>query len=257
MKEEIKNNRTFMHCPSFADSMFESDQKNGVTPPAFDSTITGDFIELSAFEMTYENITLPSYIDLLDERRSRRVYSDEAITQEQLAFMLWSAGGIQRLSGPSTLRPVASGGARHPFDYYFAVTNVEGLEPGFYHYVPTKNIGEKKVTIERLGPLFDDYENNMNDLVVGQKWVTNAPVVLFVSCVPYRAEWRYSDASHRVMLIDLGHIGQNLMLSATAMGLGSCCIAAYDQKKCDDTFSFNGVDEYTVYVLPFGNLKEN
>jgi len=252
MNEKIKNNRMFMQCPSFADSMFESDQKSGVAHPTYDYYITSEFIELPTFDAA---ITDSSYMNLLDKRRSERVYTDEPVTQEQLAFMLWSVGGIQRASGASTLRPVASGGARHPFEYYFAVTNVDGLEPGFYHYVPTKNIGEKKVTIERLGPLFDDYENNMNDLVVGQKWVTKAPVVLFVSCIPYRAEWRYSDAAQRVMLIDLGHIGQNLMLSATAMGLGSCCIAAYDQKKCDETFSLDGVDEYTVYVLPFGNLK--
>ena len=156
----------------------------------------------------------------------------------------------------STFRPVPSGGARHPFELYMTIKNVEGLEPGFYHYVPTKHIGQKKVTIERLGPLFDDYETNMSDLLVGQKWATKAPVILFLSCLPYRAEWRYNDAAHRVMLIDLGHVGQNLMLSATALGLGSCCLAAYHQKLCDETFGFNGIDEYTVYVLPVGKAKK-
>lgn len=252
---DIKKNRAFMHCPSFKGSMAKSDQQNGVEHPSYDYYKTEKFIELPSFEKA---VTCPSYLDLLDLRRSERVYTDEAMTQEQLAFMLWSVGGIQttRGEGVSTFRPVPSGGARHPFEYYIAVKNVVGLEPGFYHYVPTKNIGEKKVTIEHLGPLFDDYDTSMNDLVVGQKWVTKAPVVLFVSCIPYRAEWRYRDAAHRVMLIDLGHVGQNLMLSATALGLGSCCLAAFDQKRCDDVFSFNGVDEYTVYALPVGNLKE-
>lgn len=253
---EIRENRRFMHCPSFKKSMTKSDQQNGVQHPSYENYKTEAFIELPTFD---DAVTCPSYLDLLDQRRSERVYTGRAMTQEQLAFMLWSAQGIQTIRGKggvSTFRPVPSGGARHPFELYIAVKHVEGLEPGFYHYVPTKHIGDKKVTIERLGPLFDDYETNMNNLLVGQKWATKAPVILFLSCIPYRAEWRYSNASHRVMLIDLGHVGQNMMLSATALGLGSCCLAAYHQELCDEAFSFNGVDEYTVYVLPVGEVKK-
>ena len=253
---EITQNRMFMQCPSFEGSMEKSDQQKGVDHPSYENHKTGKFICLPSFDDT---IAYPSYLDLLDQRRSARVYTEEMMTQAQLALMLWSSQGIQsmrRKGNVATFRPVPSGGARHPFELYIAVRHVEGLEPGFYHYVPTEDIGEKKVTIEYLGPLFDDYETKMNDLLVGQKWATKAPVILFISCMPYRAEWRYNDAAHRVMLIDLGHVGQNLMLSATALGLGSCCLAAYDQKLCDEVFSFNGIDEYTVYVLTLGHLKK-
>ena len=252
---KIKANRAFMYCPSFKGSMAKSDQQNGVAHPSYDYYKTSEFIELPSFEGT---ALCSSYLDLLDLRRSERVFEDVAMTQEQLAFMLWSSQGIQSTRGEgivSTFRPVPSGGARHPFELYIVVKDVEGLEPGLYHYVPAKNIGEKKVTIERLSPLFDDYETNMNEMLVGQKWAVKAPVILFLSCIPYRAEWRYNDAAHRVMLIDLGHVGQNMMLSATALGLGSCCLAAYDQKLCDQVFSFDGIDEYTVYVLPVGTAK--
>jgi len=254
---EIKKGRLFMQCPSFKESMEESDQQKGVKHPSYDVNITGDFIDLPAFD---DGVTCPSYLDLLDTRRSVRAYTDDPVTQEQLAFMLWSAQGIQATRGEggvATFRPVASGGARHPFELYIVVKNVEGLEPGLYHYVPAKHIGEKKVTIERLGPLFDDYETKMNDMLVGQKWGVKSPVILFLSCIPYRAEWRYHNISHRVVLIDLGHVGQNLMLSATSLGLGSCCLAAYDQKLCDEAFSFNGIDEYTVYVLTLGTPKSS
>jgi len=252
---KIKDNRKFMQCPSFEESMKKSDQQNGVPHPTYEREITGEFIELPTFD---DAVTCPSYLDLLDQRRSARVYSDTAMTLEQLAFLLWSAQGIQHhrgKNGMATFRPVPSGGARHPFELYVAVKNVEGLEPGLYCYAPTQHVGEKKVTVERLAPLFDDYETKINDLLVGQKWAAKAPIILFVSCNPYRAEWRYNDVAHRVMLIDLGHVGQNLMLSATALGLGGCCIAAYDQKLCDEVFSFNGIDEYTVYVLAIGKTK--
>jgi nitroreductase len=56
------------------------------------------------------------------------------------------------------------------------------------------------------------------------------------------------------MLIDLGHLGQNVMLSAVDMGLGSCCIAAYDQRLCDAFLEIDGVDEYTVYMITVGSI---
>jgi len=252
----IEEKRNFMKCPTFGKSMDESDQAKGVIHPSYEREFTGEFVELPTFE---EAVVTSSYQDLLDERRSERVFTNQAMTREQLAFLLWSAGGIQCHRGKgniATFRPVPSGGARHPFEFFMAVKNVEGLEPGLYRYDPTKHIGEKKVTIERLAPLFDDYESKMSAMLAGQKWATKAPIVVFVSCIPYRAEWRYNDAAQRVMLIDLGHVGQNLMLSATAMGLGSCCIAAFNQELCDEVFSFDGVDEYTVYALPVGTPKK-
>jgi nitroreductase len=58
--------------------------------------------------------------------------------------------------------------------------------------------------------------------------------------------------AHRVMLIDLGHLGQNVMLSAAGLGLGSCCMAAYDQTLCDETLGLDGLTEYTVYAISVG-----
>lgn len=253
---KIKNNREFMKSPSFGKTMKESDQQNGIEPPRYEREITGKFIELPTFD---DHVVYHSYLELLDQRRSVRIYEkDIAITKQQLAFLLWSAGGIQEYRGKNnmtTFRPVPSAGARHPFELYITVKNVEGLESGLYRYAPTKNAKEKKVTIEYLAPLFTDYETRINEALGGQKWAVQAPIIIFVSCLPYRSEWRYSEASHRVMLIDLGHVGQNFMLSATALGLGSCCIASFNQELCDEIFSFDGNDEYTVYVLPVGNPK--
>lgn len=250
----INQNRMRMQCPPFKFETISADEQKGLLPPSYQIERTKAFITLPPFANL---ISGQSYMELLDNRRSERVYTQTSIAAEQLAFLLWSASGIQYYRGRTknfTFRPVPSAGARHPFEIYAAIRKVDGLEPGLYHYTPTKHVGEKRVTIEYLGP-FDNYEARMTEMLMGQKWATKASVVLFVSCIPYRAEWRYSEGAYRMMLIDLGHIGQNLMLSATALGLGSCPLAAYDQKLCDETFSFNGIDEYTVYAVSVGNLK--
>jgi len=251
MNEQIRQNRRSMHCPHFKESMRESDQSKGIPHPPHSHPVRGELIELPAFDALANNA---AYTDLLDTRRSVRAFTDKAITGAELAFLLWSAQGIQSYRGANqvaTLRPVPSGGARHPFELYVAVQNVEGLNPGLYRYVPLAHMGEKRAAVEYLGG-FEDYETRIPALLAGQTWAGTAPLVLFFSAVPYRAEWRYQEASHRVMLIDLGHVGQNVMLSAEALGLGSCCCAAYDQALCDAALGFDGEQEYTVYAVPVG-----
>ena len=248
----IIENRKFMHCPSFKEKMAESDQTRGIKAPPFSKPIVGELTVLPSFEGI---VGVDSYVKLLDIRRSIRKYTDKPMTGAELAFMLWSVGGIQELRGEvATLRPSPSGGARHPFETYIAVKNVEDLEPGLYHYVPTENIGEKKCTIQRLGGKIG--EDRISAMLADQTWAAKAPIVLFYSCIPYKAEWRYVDMAHRVALIDLGHAGQNAMLSAAALGLGSCCMAAYNQKLCDETLGFDGLDEYTVYAIAVGTPEE-
>ncbi|MCL2592316.1 MAG: SagB/ThcOx family dehydrogenase, partial [Defluviitaleaceae bacterium] len=235
---KIEQNRKFMHCPNFSEPMGESDQAKGIEVPPHSKAITGEVTILPSFENV---VTIKSYEELLDIRRSERAYADKPMTMEQLAFLLWSTQGMQEYRGQNkqaVLRPVPSGGCRHPFELYVAVRSVEGLKPGFYRYAPLENVGEKTVAIEFIGTFEEDYTEQMKNLLAGQTWGAHASVVLIFSCVPYRAEWRYNNAAHRVVLIDLGHAGQNAMLSAAALGLGSCCIAAYNQDLFDKTLGF-------------------
>ncbi|MCL2376028.1 MAG: SagB/ThcOx family dehydrogenase [Defluviitaleaceae bacterium] len=252
----IEFNRNFMKCPSFKEEMAKSDQAQGIDPPPVNkAAMGGTRITLPAFDGIVKN---DSYTNLLDVRRSVRVYDDATpMTAAQLAYMLSTAFSIQEFRGVgnyATLRPAPSGGARHPFEVYVCVQNVEGVEPGLYHYLPAENVGEKTVTIERLGDIAD-YKPTITEMVVGQKWAENASCLMLITCVPYRAEWRYRENAHRVVLIDLGHVGQNVMLSAAALGLGSCCLAAYDNAKCDEVIGLNGFDEYTVYGVTVGVPK--
>jgi len=250
--DQMTQNRLFMHCPSFFEKMAESDQAKGVTPPPFGKPIVGEVFTLPSFD----GITNATYESLLDTRRSVRSYSDKPMTQEQLAFMLWSVNGIQDVrNNVGTLRPVPSGGARHPFETYITIKNVEGLAPGLYHYLPAESIGEKTVKIQRLGDI-PNYDEAITGMVAGQAWAAKAPIVLFYSCVPYKAEWRYHELAHRVVLIDLGHVGQNAMLSAAALGLGSCCMAAYSQKPSDELIGLDGINEYTVYGVAVGTEQQ-
>ena len=222
-----------------------SDQKKGLPqPPLCKGPTGGDAI---ALPKNFKGIVpRENYLDLLLNRRSQRVFENKQMTLEQLSFLLWSTQGILEEKGKThTLRPVPSGGARHPFESYIAIQNVEKVKQGLYHYLPLEHKIEFIAEIE-------EYTNSLTCALAGQTWASLAPAVFFWCCEAYRGEWRYTVTSHRVMLLDAGHIGQNLMLSAQALGLGSCCIAAYDQQECDKLLHVDGVEEFIVYAAAVG-----
>jgi SagB-type dehydrogenase family enzyme len=91
--------------------------------------------------------------------------------------------------------------------------------------------------------------------VLGQTFVGEAPVVFLWSCFPYRGEWRYHVAAHKIMLLDAGHLCQNLYLACEAMGCGTCAVAAYDQRLADRLVGVDGADEFVVYLAPVGRAR--
>jgi len=224
----------------------KSDQlKQLPQPPVFKSVESEITVDLPVIrkEMLREN----GYLELLKARHTRRNYTNQGVTLEQLSFLLWSTQGVKeyREGGARTGRPVPSGGARHPFETYVDARNVQGLEPGLWHYSPDKD----RLEFLRASESFE--EDTVKNLC-GQVWTARSAAVFYWTCVAYRAEWRYSWAAHRVALIDLGHVDQNFYLSAEALGLGACAIAAFDQDVCDPYLGVDGTDEYTVLTATLG-----
>lgn len=190
-------------------------------------------------------------VNVIADRKSSRIYTEEVVTLDQLSFLLWATQGIKDIRGKSyaTLRTVPCGGARHEFETYLLVRKIEGLEPGAYHYLPMEH------ALEFLHPV-KDMENVITNTLCEQSWAEKANVVFYWSMVPYRAEWRYGIYAHRVAMIDVGHVGQNLYLACSGLGLGCCAIAAFQDEICSKVFELDGEEEYIVYTTPVGTIRE-
>ena len=189
------------------------------------------------------------FLHVINSRESHRVYTGEAMTLDELSYLLWCTQGVKEIRGRAyaTLRTVPCGGARHEFECYFAARNVTGLEPGLYHYLPMHH------QIEYLGTV-DDLDSWIKNSLCGQAWTATANVVFYYSAVFYRAEWRYGISSHRVLLIDAGHITANMYLAATSIGLGGCAIGAIDGKAVDAALGLDGKEEASFYAMPVGKV---
>jgi len=249
-KKLIAEGRNFMKSNSLSPyDDFVSDQDLKLPqPPLVKAPMTEQAMPLPR---NFEDLNLQqNFITLLTERKSSRVYTQQPISLLQLSFLLWATQGIKDIRGKSyaTLRTVPSGGARHPFETYLLVQYVEGLQPGAYHYLP---LGHQ---LEFLHPV-EDLPGAISLSLEGQHWAAKASVIFYWSFVPYRCEWRYGIWAHRPALIDAGHVGQNLYLACTALGLGTCAIAAFDTALCDALFGLDGEEEFIVYTSAVGTIS--
>lgn len=173
-------------------------------------------------------------LDLIHARESRRQYADEPLSLLELSFLLYSTQGVRRYAGrrnPVTFRNVPSAGSRHSFETYLFLNHVEGLKKGIYHYLPANH--ELELWEDR-----DDYETELTQALCGQYFAASAPVLFVWASIPYRMEWRYGQKAAKYILLDAGHVCENLYLACEAMGLGTCAIGAYDQDCMDELLGF-------------------
>ncbi len=188
-------------------------------------------------------------LDIISERRSHRKYSEKAMTIEELSFLLWATQGVKKVTSnrKASFRTVPSAGARHPFETYLAINRVEGFKKGIYRYLALTH---------QLVLIFEEenLEEILSHLTIRQPFVGKAAVVFIWSCIPYRGEWRYDIMSHKHMILDAGHICQNLYLSCEAIGCGTCAVGAYDQQKIDEFLGLDGEDEFVAYIAPVGKV---
>ena len=248
-KELIQRGRDFLHY-DVAGEDFVSDQDMKLPqPPLVKENMREESIKLPT---DFENLEINNdFMSVINNRKSNRVYTEENITLLQLSYLLWATQGVKGIRGKkyATLRTVPSGGARHGFETYLIVQKVEGLKPGKYHFLPMTH------SIEYLGEI-ENSKDVISDTLCQQRWASKASVVFYWSLICYRNEWRYGVNAHRPIAIDAGHVGQNLYLACTALGLGTCAIAAYDNNVCDSLFELDGNEEFIIYTAPVGTISE-
>jgi SagB-type dehydrogenase family enzyme len=228
----------------------QSDKDRGTPPPPLQKPSPAEArrVDLPVIDGTFAP-PRRDVVEVMASRRSRRRFGEAAIRLEDLAFLLWATAGVQRVVGDvCTMRTVPSAGARHPYETYLAVRAVEGLEAGIWRYLPLSHQAER-VRAEA------DVPARLARACGNQAFLAEAAVTFVWAAFPYRAEWAYGAAAAKAMLIDAGHIAQNLYLAAEALNLGACAIAAYDQGQLDALLGLDGQDEFAVYLAPVGAKK--
>ncbi len=227
----------------------KTDQHQGVPAPPLQEKCdpNSQRISLPDKETWRSFIEKTDLVHTIGNRQSRRNFNAEYLKIEELAFLLWATQGQRDPGQQSPLfRTVPSAGARHSFETYLFIHRVEKLSAGLYRYLPLSNELVLIYTSDQ------HTKRNLTRAVMGQKFVADCAVTFVWTTVPYRMEWRYLEIAHRVILLDAGHVCQNLYLACEAIHSGTCAIAAYDQEAMDDLLQVDGEEQFTVYLAPVG-----
>ncbi len=224
----------------------ESPQRLGIPQPP---------LELE-YDLAAPLIKLPDMADVtkptvslweaIDRRITVRRYSEASLSLAELSLLLWVTQGVKEVtSRPVTLRTVPSAGARHAFETFLLVNRVDGLEPGIYRYI----------ALEHALLAFDlsaDANQRITEASKNQQQIANSAVTFLWAAVTERMTWRYPERGFRYMLLDAGHVCQNLYLAAEGIGCGVCAIAAYDDDLLNQAVKLDGEQIFICYGASLG-----
>ena len=184
--------------------------------------------------------------DTMSRRRTVREGRSHVLEYDVLGELLFAGFGIvdwtENAACRLPLKFAPSGGARNPFDAYILVRSVEGLEPGAYRYSGIDNC---------VVPLGGNMDATLAELMGGQDWADTASCLIVLVANFERPMWKYrgDDNAYRVVLIEAGHIAQNVMLVATEHGLSACPSAALDHAAVSRTFDLERFKQSGIYAL--------
>jgi SagB-type dehydrogenase family enzyme len=169
--------------------------------------------------------------EVLARRRSIRTFTAKPLTQAEISQLLWAAQGITDDKGHRTA-PSAS--AQYYMHVYLASAE------GFFEYIPSGH-QLKKLQAQDLRAKLSI-----------QPSVKSAPIVLVIAGEFERAVGRVgADRGPRVVYLEAGHVAENVLLQATALGLGAVPVAGFEPKEAQQAAALPA-QHVPIYLLPVG-----
>jgi SagB-type dehydrogenase family enzyme len=196
---------------------------------------------------------LRAFHALTRARRSSRTYSGAAVTRTDFDALLHTAcgvtGSIAAGGREVKLRAYPSSGALYAVEVYPVVFRVEGLEPGVYHYRAIDHALE--VVRPRMEPsLIVDAA-----LPVEREMVAGAAVLFCLTgCFP-RHEQKYGEGGYRMLVAEAGHLSQNLILAATALGLTARPFGGVFDNLLNERLGLDTADEQFLLAVLVGHAS--
>jgi len=182
----------------------------------------------------------------IHDRQSVRTYSNESLTLKDVSQLLWAAYGVTRPS--NNFKTVPSGGHTYPLEIYIIVGNgtVNGLDSGFYHYVPQNHSLEKVLN----GDLREEFAKASHN----QLWIKEAPINIVITGNDGKMINKYKDEKLSIRFVDIeaGHSGQNIYLQAQAINLATVAIGSFYDDQVISLLHLPS-NERIIYSFPVGH----
>ena len=175
----------------------------------------------------------PALATALSARRSRRELGPRELGDVELGQLLWAAQGVS-----DGHRTAPSAGALYPLSV--RVVDARGV----WRYVPSDHALVREAE--------DDRRRRVASASFGQDAVLSAPVVLVITADVSITARKYGARAERYATLEAGHAAQNVLLEATALGLGAVPIGAFDDTMVRRALDLSAA-ETPLYLIPIGS----
>jgi SagB-type dehydrogenase family enzyme len=209
---------------------------------------------------TSPRIPLPDILPLkgrIDEMFKNRISVREMIpktlTLAEVSTLLFYSYGVTRDNKGKNIsrsfRIVPSGGALYPLELYIYSTHIEGIDSGFYHYNPIKS--------ELRQVFIGNFDEVLSKAIIQNQFVSDSSLLVFITAIFERSIFKYRERGYRLILLEAGHVSQNLALVSNVLNLGHLCIAGFYDRQIDEILDIDGVTHSTLYINAIGGIQVN
>lgn len=235
--------------------------EHSVLGPAWAPILSDAEVEAFTLDLDYKRypeaprVALPrpglltaSLESVIRARQTEREFSDRPISIDELAKLLeLSAGVTNNQAVPRRAAP--SPGALYPVETYPLVFSVPGLSPGVYHYATLDH------ELELVRPLAD--AEAAKRFLPTDFFAARPPVILALTAVFPRVQMKYLERGYRFALLEAGHIAQNLLLAATAMGLAAAPVGGFWDDPFNELLGLSPATEAVLYAVILGHRRRS
>ncbi|WP_342440164.1 SagB/ThcOx family dehydrogenase [Paenibacillus sp. FSL L8-0436] len=186
----------------------------------------------------------PALWELLNNRRTKRNFTNVPLSLNELNLLLWGTQGITANMDGYQLRTTPSAGALYPIETYLLVNNVVGLEKGLYH------LDVERWTLEWLK--LEDVAQVAYLFTEEQEMTRRAAVNFVWTAVVGRTEDKYNERAYRYIWWDAGHVSQNLHTVGNGLGLGVATIGHWFDKNMNEYLGIDGSSHLSVLMASVG-----
>jgi ribosomal subunit interface protein len=167
-------------------------------------------------------------------RRSGREFGLSEVTAAERSALLWAGQGVTSAEGA---RAAPSVGGLYPLT--LSLVDAHGV----WRYLPAAHA---------LSPMeTGDHRAQLAAATHDQAFLAKAPVTIAVTARPTELTARYGDRAERYCMLEAGHVAENVLLMAAALGLTAVPVADFDDAAVRSTLGL-GAGYLPLYLLAVG-----
>lgn len=246
------NLNSILGRPSFLFERFHARTNNKKSLPETDSkewpailkkTYFKGYSRLNEVKLPFPSMPDVSLRDALLMRRSSRNFRSDPLLLQYVHSLLYFSAGLRIYKYPMfSARFYPSAGGRYPLEVYLISLNIKGLSRGIFHYYLKTHCLEELMLFNKID--LDKY--------FGQKWIKRSAGILIITAIFKRTVVKYRDRGYRYILIEAGHLAQNIYLNSAALNIGCCAVGGFIEEELNNLLDIDGLNESVIYALSLG-----